>query len=45
MIVVTGVDSPQIYGSSGVADEQAETAQAPSDAAPVDESDDIDFVE
>ena len=45
MIVVTGVDSPQIYGSSGVADEQAETAQASSESAPVDDDDDIDFVE
>ena len=45
MIVVTGVDSPQIYGSSGAADEQAETAQASSESAPVDDDDDIDFVE
>jgi cell division protein FtsZ len=45
MIVVTGVDSPQIYGRSEAAAEQAETAQAPSESAPVDDDDDIDFVE
>ena len=44
MIVVTGVDSPQIYGSSGAAAEQAETSQ-PTESAPVDDDDDIDFVE
>ena len=44
MIVVTGVDSPQIYGSSEVAQEQAETANAPSEAS-VSDDDDIDFVE
>ncbi|TQQ82138.1 cell division protein FtsZ [Halonotius roseus] len=45
MIVVTGVDSPQIYGSSEAAAEQAETANAPSESAAVDDDDDIDFVE
>ena len=45
MIVVTGVDSPQIYGRSEAAAEQAETANTPSESAPVDDDDDIDFVE
>jgi len=41
MIVVTGVDSPQIYGSSGGA---ARSQEQPAEAA-VDEGDDIDYVE
>ena len=42
MIVVTGVDSPQIYGSSGAAATPED--QQPASAA-VDEGDDIDYVE
>ena len=45
MIVVTGVESPQIYGSSEAAAEQAETANTPSEATSVSDDDDIDFVE
>ena len=46
MIVVTGVDSPQIYGRSEVADEQAETSQQPVDPTGGDDDDgDIDYVE
>ena len=44
MIVVTGVESPQIYGSNGVDAEAADTSQPPESAA-VDDGDDIDFVE
>jgi cell division protein FtsZ len=45
MIVVTGVDSPQIYGSSEAVKARAQKKQASSEPEPVDETDDIDYVE
>ena len=43
MIVVTGVDSPQIYGSNGAA--RPEATQQATAGESVDEADDIDYVE
>jgi len=45
MIVVTGVDSPQIYGSSETVKARAQDQQPASEPAAVDEGDDIDYVE
>ena len=43
MIVVTGVDSPQIYGKSETVAARSQEPQPASSA--VDETDDIDYVE
>jgi len=45
MIVVTGVDSPQIYGSSETAAAHAAASQSAGGSESVDEADDIDYVE
>ena len=45
MIVVTGVDSPQIYGSSETVSARADANQPAAAAEPVDDGDDIDYVE
>ena len=45
MIVVTGVDSPQIYGSSETVSARADANQPAAAAESVDDGDDIDYVE
>jgi len=45
MIVVTGVDSPQIYGSSETVKARSQDQQPASEPEAVDEGDDIDYVE
>jgi len=45
MIVVTGVDSPQIYGSSETVKARSQDTQAAAASESVEEADDIDYVE
>jgi hypothetical protein len=45
MIVVTGVDSPQIYGSSESVKTRSQDNQTAAASESVEEADDIDYVE
>ncbi|PSQ01529.1 cell division protein FtsZ [Halobacteriales archaeon QS_5_70_17] len=45
MVVVTGVDSPQIYGKTDDAEEVSTARAAGGDAVPDEEEDEIDFIE